>query len=192
MIEVGRDGDYNRAVRSFADLINRETNGGWEFHSMESIMVYQKPGCLAALFGQKTSYVPFNMLVFSNANATTPEAGGMPVITSYASYTPIGSKLITSGQTLSGVISHKNGTEQFHVDVTQPGSLSIKVTTDDEDGLPHWDTYVNVLDPTGKKISTSGRFGFPYDVEVDLPYIGTYIIEITSPKTGRFYLTVQH
>jgi exosome complex RNA-binding protein Csl4 len=75
-IEVGRDGDYNRAVRSFADLINRETYGGWEFHSMENIVVYQKPGCLASLLGQKASYVNFNMLVFSKTetNSTMTDA----------------------------------------------------------------------------------------------------------------------
>jgi hypothetical protein len=32
---------------------------------MESIAVTQKPGCLAALFGQKENTTYFNMLVFS-------------------------------------------------------------------------------------------------------------------------------
>lgn len=64
-IEIGRGGDYDSAIRSFADLINRETEGGWKFHSMENIVVNQKPGCLAGLLGQKETSVSFNMLVFS-------------------------------------------------------------------------------------------------------------------------------
>jgi len=40
----------------------------------------------------------------------------------------------------------------------------MKVTIDDDDGLPRWDSYVNVLGANGKKINTSGRFEFPYNV----------------------------
>ena len=63
---IDNKGSYDTAVRSFADIINREVNGGWNFHSMENIAVTQRPGCLAALFGQKATTVYFNMLVFSN------------------------------------------------------------------------------------------------------------------------------
>jgi hypothetical protein len=62
---IDRNGSYEGAVRSFADLINRETKGGWNFHSMENIAVSQEPGCLAALFGQGNTTTYFNMLVFS-------------------------------------------------------------------------------------------------------------------------------
>jgi hypothetical protein len=62
---INKSGSYDEAVRSFADLINREANDGWNFHSMESIAVTQNPGCLAALFGQKENTTYFNMLVFS-------------------------------------------------------------------------------------------------------------------------------
>jgi hypothetical protein len=100
--------------------------------------------------------------------------------------------LMDSGKTLCGVISREDKCNLFRVILAQPGRLSIKVTTDDEDGLPHWDSFVNVLDATGKKINTSGRFEFPYNAVVDLPNAGTYVIEITSLKTGRYYLTVQY
>jgi len=63
---IDKNGSYDGAVRSFADLINKEANGGWIFHSMENIAVTQKAGCLAALFGQKDSTTYFNMLVFSH------------------------------------------------------------------------------------------------------------------------------
>jgi hypothetical protein len=62
---IDRSGTYDGAVRSFAELINREAGGGWKFHSMENIAVTQKPGCLAALFGKKAETIYFNMLVFA-------------------------------------------------------------------------------------------------------------------------------
>ena len=62
---IDNKGSYDGAVRSFADIINREAKGGWNFHSMENIAVRQQPGCLAGLFGQKETTVYFNMLVFS-------------------------------------------------------------------------------------------------------------------------------
>ena len=62
---IDKSGSYDAVIRSFADLINNEANGGWKFHSMENIAVTQKPGCFAALFGQKELTTYFNMLVFS-------------------------------------------------------------------------------------------------------------------------------
>jgi len=62
---IDKNGTYDGAVRSFADIINREANDGWNFHSMENIAVTQKPGCFAGLFGKKEETVYFNMLVFS-------------------------------------------------------------------------------------------------------------------------------
>jgi len=44
-ISVGK-GDTQAAFNSFADIINREANGGWEYHSMETITVTEKPGCM--------------------------------------------------------------------------------------------------------------------------------------------------
>ncbi|GBU22941.1 hypothetical protein R80B4_02854 [Fibrobacteres bacterium R8-0-B4] len=128
----------------------------------------------------------------NNTPATSASPITVPDVSMATSDVPADSVLITSGQTVSGVISHKNGRELFQVVLTQPGKLSIEVTTDDEDGLPHWDSRVNVLGTKGKKINTSGQFEFPYRGEVDLQTAGTYVIEITSAKTGRFYLTVTY
>ena len=58
--------DYESAVRSFADIINKEATGGWKFHSMEYISVTHQPGCLAGLFGAKEKSKSYNMLIFSN------------------------------------------------------------------------------------------------------------------------------
>jgi len=125
--------------------------------------------------------------VITKTNTPTTSASPIDIFDS-----PVDSALIKSGQTLSGVINHKNGHNLFHIVLTQPSRLSMKVTTNDQDGLPHWYSYVNVLDSNGKKINTSGRFEFPYSCEVDLPAAGTYTIEVTSLKTGKYNLTTQY
>ncbi len=38
-------GDTQAAFTSFAEIINNETAGGWEYHSMETISVTENPGC---------------------------------------------------------------------------------------------------------------------------------------------------
>ena len=63
-----RMANQEKAVHSFADLINKETSKGWKFHSMESIAIIEEPGCFSALFGRKSETTYFNMLVFSNEN----------------------------------------------------------------------------------------------------------------------------
>ena len=54
-------GDTNSAFRSFADIINREAQGGWDYHSMENISVTEKSGC--ALFSPPVT-VNYYMLIF--------------------------------------------------------------------------------------------------------------------------------
>lgn len=41
-------GNTQAAFDLFADIINREAAGGWEYHSMNTITVTQKPGCMQA------------------------------------------------------------------------------------------------------------------------------------------------
>ena len=38
-------GNTQSAFDLFADIINNEAVGGWEYHSMETITVTEKPGC---------------------------------------------------------------------------------------------------------------------------------------------------
>ena len=52
-------GDSQAAFNSFASLINQEAVGGWEYHSMETISVTEKPGCL-----QNPIPVNYYMLIF--------------------------------------------------------------------------------------------------------------------------------
>ena len=67
-IIINNKSSYDQAVRSFADIINNETINDWIFHSMETIVVKQYPGCLASLFGAKAIFEEYNMLIFSNEN----------------------------------------------------------------------------------------------------------------------------
>lgn len=39
-------GNAQEAFDLFASIINNEAVGGWEYHSMETISVTEKPGCL--------------------------------------------------------------------------------------------------------------------------------------------------
>lgn len=44
-ISVDR-GNTLAAFNLFAEIINREAAGGWTYHSMETITVTEKPGCM--------------------------------------------------------------------------------------------------------------------------------------------------
>ena len=52
-------GNTQAAFDGFADLINAETQNGWEYHSMETITVTETPGCL-----QQAAPVSYYMLIF--------------------------------------------------------------------------------------------------------------------------------
>lgn len=52
-------GDTQAAFNLFADIINRESEGGWEYHSMETITVTEAPGCL-----QQATPTNYYMLIF--------------------------------------------------------------------------------------------------------------------------------
>jgi hypothetical protein len=57
-ISVGK-GDTQSAFNLFADIINNEAASGWEYHSMETITVTEKPGCL-----QQPIPMNYYMLIF--------------------------------------------------------------------------------------------------------------------------------
>lgn len=52
-------GNTQSAFDLFANIINSEAQNGWEYHSMETITVTEKPGC----FQQPASY-SYYMLIF--------------------------------------------------------------------------------------------------------------------------------
>jgi hypothetical protein len=53
--------------RQLQDLINLHSRQGWEFHSMTKVDVEVAPGCLASLFGAKSSYITFDQVIFRRA-----------------------------------------------------------------------------------------------------------------------------
>jgi hypothetical protein len=46
------------------NVIDQYSNEGWEFYSLSSTNIEVAPGCLAALFGAKASYVTFDQIIF--------------------------------------------------------------------------------------------------------------------------------
>lgn len=58
---VKSEKDSEKAVASYANIINGAATDGWEFYSLESISVAQAPGCLQT---QKAPPINFNMLIF--------------------------------------------------------------------------------------------------------------------------------
>ena len=53
-------GNAQSAFNLFADIINREAQDGWTYHSMESISVTENPGCF-----QQPVVTHYYMLIFS-------------------------------------------------------------------------------------------------------------------------------
>ena len=56
-------GDTQAAFDTFAGIINNEAANGWEYHSMETITVTEKPGCMS----QPVS-INYYMLIFVKDN----------------------------------------------------------------------------------------------------------------------------
>ena len=46
------------------ELINEGAKAGWQFEQVNNVNIEIHPGCLAAFFGAKASYVRFDMVVF--------------------------------------------------------------------------------------------------------------------------------
>ena len=63
-LTIGSKDSYEKAIRMYADIIDREAVGGWELHLIQQIPVIQSVGCIASLFWSKATTVTFNMLVF--------------------------------------------------------------------------------------------------------------------------------
>lgn len=63
-LTIGSKDSYDKAVRAYADIIEKEAVGGWELEMIQEIPVFKKSGCIASLLGNKGTIVTFNMLVF--------------------------------------------------------------------------------------------------------------------------------
>jgi hypothetical protein len=45
-------------------VINQYTQNGWEYYSIDKVDIQITPGCLAALFGAKVSFITFDQVIF--------------------------------------------------------------------------------------------------------------------------------
>jgi hypothetical protein len=50
--------------RQLQSLIDQHSRRGWEFHNIAKVDIEVAPGCLASLFGAKTSYITFDQVIF--------------------------------------------------------------------------------------------------------------------------------
>ena len=68
-LTITKNESYSEAVRKYADIIEREAEGGWELLFIQEIPVTKDKGCIAGLLSltgltSRYTYVTFNMLVF--------------------------------------------------------------------------------------------------------------------------------
>lgn len=62
-----RESDKNKAkiaADQLENLIKENSTGDWEFYLLNSVNVEVSPGCLSALTGKKSSYVPLDQVIF--------------------------------------------------------------------------------------------------------------------------------
>lgn len=58
-MEIGHKDSIQKAFNDYSDIINREATDGWEYHSMDTITVNKKGGCL-----RKDSVYYYQILIF--------------------------------------------------------------------------------------------------------------------------------
>ena len=61
VLSIKTEKEAEQAIYNFGKLINLEAQGGWEFHSMETITTEAAPGCFS---GGKPNTMRHNMLIF--------------------------------------------------------------------------------------------------------------------------------
>lgn len=66
---IGKNDSYEVAVREYANIIQKEAQGGWKLLMIQEVPVVKNKGCLAGCaemlgLGSATETIVFNMLVF--------------------------------------------------------------------------------------------------------------------------------
>ena len=56
-----KNGDFSSATNAYAELINAEAQGGWKFHSLETITTQETTGCA---FNKQVVTTSIYMLIF--------------------------------------------------------------------------------------------------------------------------------
>jgi hypothetical protein len=68
--QLKQGSDVTEVSNQLASLINHFADQGWEFYSLDNVDIQVTPGCLAGLFGAKTSYVTYNQVIFRQASGS--------------------------------------------------------------------------------------------------------------------------
>lgn len=82
-LTIGQNASYSDAVRTYAEIINRESVNGWRLYCIQEIPVSKENGCLASLLGSPRTTITFNMLVFVNDNAPNTTVAGTVASSGY-------------------------------------------------------------------------------------------------------------
>lgn len=70
-IEVSQKNNHSGvAAHYLQSVVNEYAQQGWEFYRVDAIGVSVKPGCLAALFGQKNELNNYYVITFRRPNAS--------------------------------------------------------------------------------------------------------------------------
>lgn len=64
VLVIKSNGDYDKAIRGYASLIDEEAVDGWDFFLIQKLPVTRKAGCIMALLGKSDTDFFLNMLVF--------------------------------------------------------------------------------------------------------------------------------
>ena len=59
-----KSGNEEQAMEIYAEIMNKESKDGWILHSLTNISLFEKPGCIAGLFGKKKIVGTRDVLVF--------------------------------------------------------------------------------------------------------------------------------
>lgn len=63
-LKVKHKKDYDSCIRSYADIVDKESVGGWKLYLIQPVPVSKRVGFIARLFGVKEQFLIFNMLIF--------------------------------------------------------------------------------------------------------------------------------
>jgi len=61
--KIGED-SHGAAVTAYENIIKDAAKNGWELVQADSVISYQKPGCLGALFGRHGETRKYKLLIF--------------------------------------------------------------------------------------------------------------------------------
>lgn len=98
-------------------------------------------------------------------------------------------QLLSSGQAVTGFISHQDNTDVFRYVLAQAGRLTVNITSPSGFGIANYGARVRWLDANGILIRDDNGFGFSYNNWFDLE-AGTYFIEISSRNNNTGIYTI--